>query len=96
MWGRGNKKKFKRQWLLDVRSRSGPLKAVRLRMAASALAISTSIVLVLFVSWKGGAYLLDQYIYTNPSFAIDRMPAGLIRDVIMTALSRTANASTAA
>jgi cell division septal protein FtsQ len=73
MWGRGNKKKLERQWLLDVRSRSGPLKALRLRMAVTALAISAGIVLVLFVSWKGGAYLLDQYVYTNPSFAIERI-----------------------
>src|SRR5262245_1783556 len=73
MFKRGNKKKLERQWLLDVRSRSGPLKALRLRMAMSALAISAGIVLVLFVSWKGGEYLLDQYVYTNPSFAIDRI-----------------------
>lgn len=73
MWGRGKSKKFQRQWLLDVRSRSGPLKAVRLRMAVSALAISAGIVLVLFVSWKGGELLLEQYVYTNPSFAIERI-----------------------
>ncbi len=73
MWGRGKSKKFERQWLLDVRSRSGPLKAVRLRMAVSALAISAGIVLALFVSWKGGEYLLEQYVYTNPSFAIERI-----------------------
>src|SRR6476469_4614805 len=73
MWGRSKKKKFERQWLLDVRSRSGLLKAVRLRMAVSALAISAGIVLVLFVSWKGGEYLLERYVYTNPSFAIERI-----------------------
>src|SRR6185369_6097089 len=73
MWGRGNKKKFKRQWSLDVRSRSGPLKALRLRMAMSALGISVGIVLALLVSWKGGEYLLDQYVYTNPSFGIERL-----------------------
>src|SRR5204862_4801699 len=42
-------------------------------MAVSALAISAGIVLVLFVSWKGGEYLLDQYVYTNASFAIERI-----------------------
>jgi cell division septal protein FtsQ len=73
MWGRGTKKKFERQWRLDVRSRSGPLKALRLRMAANALAISAGIVLVLFVSWKGGEYLLDQYVYTNPAFGIEQL-----------------------
>lgn len=73
MWGRSNKKKLERQWLLDVRSRSGPLKALRLRMAVNALAISAGIVLVLFVSWKGGEFLVDQYVYTNPSFAIEKI-----------------------
>jgi cell division septal protein FtsQ len=72
MLGRGKKKK-EQQWLLDVRARSKLLKAVRLRMAAGALAISAGIVLVLFVCWKGGEYLLDQCVYTNPSFALDRI-----------------------
>src|SRR5688572_23063588 len=71
MWGRSKSKKLERQWLLDVRSRSGLLKALRLRMAVSALAISAGIVLVLFVSWKGGEFLVDEYVYTNPSFAIE-------------------------
>jgi hypothetical protein len=70
MLGRKNKKKFKRQWLLDVRSRSKPLQAIRLRMAASALAISAGVVLVLVVCWKGGEYALQQCVYTNPSFAL--------------------------
>jgi cell division septal protein FtsQ len=73
MWGRSNKKKLERQWLLDVRSRSGPLKALRLRMAVNALAISAGIVLVLFVTWKGGEFLVDQYVYTNPCFAIEQL-----------------------
>src|SRR4051812_48956954 len=69
MLGRAKKKKTE----LDVRSRSKLLKAVRLRMATSALAISAGIVMVLFVCWKGGEYLLDQCVYTNPSFAIARI-----------------------
>jgi cell division septal protein FtsQ len=73
MWGRSKKKKFERQWLLDVRSRSGPLKALRLRMAVSALAISAGVVLVLFITWKGGEFLVDRYLYTNPSFAIEQL-----------------------
>src|ERR1041384_3038040 len=73
MLGRSDKKKFERQWLLDVRSRSKSLQALRLRMAVNALAISAGIVLVLFVSWKGGEYLLDRWVYTNPAFAIDQI-----------------------
>src|ERR1051325_8946761 len=42
-------------------------------MAVNALAISAGIVLVLFVSWKGGEYLLDRWVYTNPAFAIDEI-----------------------
>src|ERR1041385_3300510 len=73
MLGRSKKKKTEQQWLLDVRSRSKLLKAVRLRMAVSALAISAGIVLVLLVCWKGSEYVLDQCVYTNPSFAIERV-----------------------
>jgi cell division protein FtsQ len=73
MWGHGKKKRNERQWLLDVRSRSGPLKAVRLRMAVTAFAISVGIVLLLFVSWKGGEYALEEYVFTNPSFAIEKI-----------------------
>ena len=56
--------------MLDVRSRAKPLQAVRIRMALSALAISTGIVLVLFVCWKGGEYALDRLVYTNPTLSV--------------------------
>ena len=69
----GKNKKSQRQWKLDVRSRSKVLQAVRLRMAASALAISAGVVLSLFVCWKGGEYLLDRCVYTNPALAIQRI-----------------------
>ncbi len=69
MFGKKSKK-FERQWLLDIRSRSKPMQAVRLRMAASALAISTGVVLTLFVCWKGGEFLLDRCVYTNPNLAV--------------------------
>lgn len=66
-------RKSERQWSLDVRSRSKPLQALRLRMAAGALAISTGVVLTLFVCWKGGEYVLEQCIYTNPNLAVQRI-----------------------
>lgn len=56
-----------------MRSRSKPLQALRLKMAASAFAISTGVVLCLFVCWKGGEYLLDRYVYTNPALGIQRI-----------------------
>jgi hypothetical protein len=67
------RKKLERQWKLDVRSRAKPLQAVRIRMALSALAISTGIVLVLFVCWKGGEYALDRFVYTNPTLAVTQV-----------------------
>lgn len=74
MWGRKSKtKKSGRQYALDVKARSKPLQALRLRMAVSALAISSGIVLVLFVAWKGGEWLVDRYVFTNPAFAIEQL-----------------------
>ena len=73
MFGKSKSKKFEKQWRLDVRSRSKTLKALRLKMAASALAISSGIVLVLMVCWKGGEFLLDRYVYTNPALGIQRI-----------------------
>jgi len=67
---RKTKKKLERQWRLDVRSRARPLQVIRLRMALSALAISSGVVLVLFVCWKGGEYALDRFVYTNPTLSI--------------------------
>lgn len=69
----GKSKKSERQWKLEVRARSKPLQAVRLRMAASALAISAGVVLCLMVCWKGGELLLDRYVYTNPALGIKRI-----------------------
>ena len=69
----GKSKKFAKQWKLEVRSRSKSIQALRLRMAASALAISAGIVLVLFICWKGGEFLLDRYVYTNPALGIRRV-----------------------
>jgi cell division protein FtsQ len=69
----GKSKKFARQWKLEVRSRSKPLQAVRLRMAAGALAISAGVVLCLMVCWKGGEYLVERYVYTNPALGVQRI-----------------------
>ncbi|HVK58978.1 MAG TPA: FtsQ-type POTRA domain-containing protein [Candidatus Kapabacteria bacterium] len=66
----GKSKKYERQWKLEVRSRSKPLKALRLKMAASALAISAGVVLALLVCWKGGEFMMERYVYTNPALGI--------------------------
>jgi cell division septal protein FtsQ len=73
MFGRKNKKKNERKSVLDVKSRARPLKAMRLRMATGALAVSAGLVLSLFVFWKGGEFMIDEYIYHNPAFAIEKM-----------------------
>ena len=72
MFGK-TRKKLERQWKLDVRSRAKSLQAVRIRMALSALAISTGVVLVLLVCWKGAEYALDRFVYTNPTLAVTQV-----------------------
>lgn len=73
MLGRKDKKKRERQWMLDVKGRSGPVKLLRIRMAAGALAISAGVVLALFIAWKGGEYALERFLYSSPAFAIDKL-----------------------
>ena len=74
MFGSGSKKKKKeKRKALEVRARSKSLRALRLRLAWNALAISTGIVLVLLVVWKGGEELLRRYVYTSPSFALENL-----------------------
>jgi cell division septal protein FtsQ len=67
MFGRKSKKK---KAALDVKSRSKQVRAMRLRMATGALAVSTGLVLALFVFWKGGQFMIDEYLYNNPAFSI--------------------------
>jgi cell division septal protein FtsQ len=73
MFGRKNKKKNERKSVLDVRSRAKPLKAMRLKMATGALAVSTGLVLSLFVFWKGGEFMIDEYVYHNPAFSVQNL-----------------------
>src|SRR5689334_4702770 len=73
MFGGKNKKKNERKSVLDVRSRAKPLKAMRLKMATGALAVSSGLVLSLFVFWKGGEFMIDEYVYHNPAFAIKNL-----------------------
>lgn len=73
MFGERATKKFERQRLLDVRSRSLPVKALRLRWAAGALAISIGVVGALFAFWRGGELLVDRWFMNHPRFAIERI-----------------------
>lgn len=74
MFGANSKKKSKeKRKALEVKSRSKSLQALRLRLALNALAISTGMVLVLLVFWKGGEHLLQRYVYTNPSFGLQEI-----------------------
>lgn len=72
MFGRNKKKKAGKQGL-DVKARTKTLRALRTRMAVGAFAISSGLICTLFVVWKGGEWLLDNYVYTNPTFAIEQL-----------------------
>lgn len=58
---------------LDVNARARPRRAQRLRVAGSALAISTGIVLFLMVAWKGSEWLVQQHVLHNPALAVDQI-----------------------
>lgn len=73
MFSRSKHKRKHNDYVPHVKARSGPIRALRMRMAATALAVSTGVVIAIFVCWKGSDFVLDQFVYTNQAFAIDRV-----------------------
>jgi len=72
MWFKRKPKnrRFDRPQLLNVKLRSSQTRAARFRLAGLGLSISFSLVLVLFVLWRGGEWVLDRLVYENDAFAI--------------------------
>jgi hypothetical protein len=64
-------RRFERPHVLAVKAGSSQLRAARVRLASVALAGSLTTLLVLFLLWRGGAWLLDQLVYENPAFAVE-------------------------
>ena len=66
-------RRFNRPQLLDVKLRSSQTRAARFRLAGMGLSIAFALVVVLFVFWRGGEWLLDCLIYENDAFAIQQI-----------------------
>ena len=62
MWFKRKPKnrRFDRPQLLNVKLRSSQTRAARFRLAGLGLSISFSLVLILFVLWRGGEWVLDR------------------------------------
>jgi hypothetical protein len=73
MFGRNKNKTNDRDKKLDVKMRSQQSRAMRARMALLALAASSVAVLLILACWKGREVVLEEYVYKNPAFAIDRI-----------------------
>ncbi|MFZ1072353.1 MAG: FtsQ-type POTRA domain-containing protein [Verrucomicrobiia bacterium] len=56
--------------VLDVKLRSGQLRATRTRLAAMAFGVLFGTVFGLYLFWRAGEWALDHFIYENPEFAI--------------------------
>lgn len=72
MWFRREKKnrRLSRGHVLDVKLRSGQVRATRTRLAAIAFAVLFGTVFGLYLFWRAGAWALDYFVYENPEFAI--------------------------
>jgi hypothetical protein len=73
MWPFGNKNKNRRQdrpRVLEVNRGGVRLRSDRLRLASKAMAFSLLALLGLFLMWRSWSWLMDQLIYSNPTFSI--------------------------
>ena len=64
-------RRCERQHVLDVKLRVQPLKAVRLRIAATAIGASFAVVFGVFVAWQGGQWAINEFLFSNDAFAIE-------------------------
>lgn len=63
-------RRFKREHVLDVKMRSDQARTARVGLAARVMTILFGALLVLFLFWRGGGWLLDELVYTNDAFAL--------------------------
>jgi cell division protein FtsQ len=72
MWFRREQKnrRLRRGRVLDVKLRSGQVRATRTRLAAMAFGVLFGTVFGLYLFWRAGEWALDRFVYENPEFAI--------------------------
>jgi hypothetical protein len=74
-WFRRRKrnKRFERKRVLDVKIRASQRRQNRLRRFSFFLLLLASVLVGLFVAWRGGEELLRRFVYENPAFAIHHL-----------------------
>lgn len=72
MWFKRKRKnrRFEREHILDVKVESRQLRVLRLRWAATLVTRLLGVATLVFVVWRGGDWLLDEFVFHNPAFAI--------------------------
>jgi cell division septal protein FtsQ len=75
MWFKREQKnrRLNRGHVLDVKLRSGQVRAMRTRLAAIALGVTFGTVFGLYLLWRTGEWALDKFVYENSEFAIQRI-----------------------
>jgi len=68
-----NKKRIRRENVLDVKARSESVSRRRVQVALMAVLFGVGIVGSAWGLWKGGEYVLDRFVYENESFSIARI-----------------------
>lgn len=61
--------------VLDVRLRSDQVRAGRVRLASRLMTVVFAVLLTGFLSWRGGAWLMNQLVFQNPALAIEVIDA---------------------
>jgi len=56
--------------VLDVKLRTREVRAARIKLLSTALAVSIGTILGLYLLWRGGEWALDQFVFKNDTFAI--------------------------
>lgn len=75
MWFRREQKnrRLKRGRVLDVKLRSSQVRVARTRLAVIMLGVTFGTVAGLYLLWRTGEWVLDEFVYKNSEFAIQRI-----------------------
>lgn len=68
-----NRRAGERASVLDVKLRASQRRAWRMRVAGIGLTLVFSLAVIGFALWRGSQWMLDQLIYKNDAFAIERI-----------------------
>jgi hypothetical protein len=85
--GRGHRnRRLGRPNVLDVRLRTREVRAARVRLLVSALALAVAALTVAFGMWRAGEWVLEQMVFQNPAFGLRQLeiesghlPAGWVQ-----------------